>query len=112
MKTITLILCASLAASGCATLTDTLGTKEAAAICSAADVVTTGIALHHGAVETNPITKLLLKPLGIGGFAFFSFGIVWLIYQHHEEWTQREKEQVAVMSAARCAVSITNLKAM
>lgn len=105
MKTLLMLSCACMALSSCATLTNTLGTKEAVALCSTADVVSTGVALHHGAIETNPITKLILKPFGIFGYVGLSAWIVWYIYQHEQEMS---KTELTVISTVRCGAAINN----
>lgn len=98
-------LVAALMLSGCNTFIQKAGTADAIAICSATDVVTTGIALHAGAVEANPIVAFIMKPLGIFGYAGLSALLVWYIYEHEQEIS---KTELAVATSIRCGAAISN----
>lgn len=93
--------------SGCATLQDVAVSPNTTAVCSAADVATTAFALHHGAVESNPVIKLLLKPFGIFGYAAFSGFIVYEIYEHYKEIPPAE---MGAVNGIRCGAAISNLR--
>lgn len=72
--------------------------------CSAADAVTTGVVLHKGAVEANPLAKLLMKPLGFTGYGLVTIGLTWWL------WDRNRGVDNEVNSAVRCGAAVSNLK--
>lgn len=83
---------------GCATLqsTDTFG------LCKAADVVTTGYALHTGHfIEKNPLVAPLVSH-GILPLAIISFGLWWLLDRLNEP------SVTAPVNAVTCGIAAHN----
>lgn len=83
---------------GCSTLAE----KEVVVGCQTADAVTTIYAMHHGAVELNPIPFPLLMALKV-------FIIVWALKHTEEEWEKEDKGARAVIAVAGCAPAVNNL---
>lgn len=89
---------------GCVSLGQVMESKEMMAVCSGADVVTTGTALSKGAVEANPLARLLMKPLGFIGYAGMMIGLTWWL------WERDRGLDNIVVGGVRCAAVASNLK--
>ena len=95
------LLIAALLLSGCATLQ----TPQASVGCQVADVATTAIALHAGAVEMNPVAHALIGSVGWPGFLAVKIGVgLWLAHE-----AKKAPTVVAVANMATCAVAVHNL---
>lgn len=104
MKRLALIIAFLLA--GCSTLEK----PETFAVCKAADVVTTVVAVHSGAgAEVNPLLKPIvgsMTKLTLGTVApliAVSFGIAWLVKQVNNPTV------TAAATVATCGVAAHNL---
>lgn len=80
-------------------------TPAASVGCQAADVATTAIALHGGAVEANPIMGGILKSLGWPGFIAAKAFFAWVLVKE----TPQAPNAVATVNTATCAVAVHNL---
>ena len=97
MRSLVLILLLS----GCTTL----ASPQASIGCQAADVATTAIALHAGALEANPIVNGLLSSVGWPGFIAIKALMAWALIANEK----KAPAVVATVNTATCAVAVHNL---
>ena len=93
-----LILCSAL--SGCAVLSS----KEATIGCQVADVATTALAIHGGAVEANPIMASILSAGGWPAFIVVKILVTWFLLEVREE----APDGVAIANGVTCAAAVNN----
>lgn len=86
---------------GCSSIPES---KEAYALCRAADVGTTLVILENGGHEVNPIMKLALK----GGPLMFISVQIALAYWIFSGWDEMSTEEKQTANAISCAAPIIN----
>ncbi|MHB8413914.1 MAG: DUF5658 family protein [Acidiferrobacteraceae bacterium] len=82
-----------------------LSSPQASVGCQAADVTTTAVALHSGAVEVNPVMSGILRAFGWPAFVAVKLGAGLLLA--HE--AKHAPTAVAGVNVATCAVAMRNL---
>jgi len=99
-KSIIFLLVVSLSLQGCAVLSS----KEMVVGCQVADVVTTKIALSHGAVEANPIVAGVFNHAGWPAFILIKVIVTLVLLEIRED----NKEVVAAANVITCGAAINN----
>lgn len=85
MKRLLAAIATAVLLTGCANLRQVAESPDTFAICKAADVITTAVALNSGAFhEANPLLKPFIGPHNIFPLVAFSFALWWVI-QHYNE---------------------------
>ena len=90
---------------GCAIL----GSPHTFAICSAADVGSTIVALESGLVEANPIMNAVI---GSGDYPLLiavNAVVIWLIYRYHKKEKEASEFPIAAGSILRCGAAVHNV---
>ena len=110
MRKALVILCVAL--QGCASFVN----PYVVGGCQTADMVTTAYAIHHGAVEANPLWSGMPGAIPILFKTIFVIGVTWYIYDRWQYYKARKEEPSATdrvlwtgLAALGCGAAVQNI---